>query len=91
MPAKPPTVYRTLDFLLEMGLIHRIESLQAFAPCRHWWHGHAAGFLICDLCGAAEELDVDGSLRKLSHEAAGVGFQTRAAVIEIRGICHSCV
>src|SRR5579871_4177365 len=40
--AKPPSVYRSLDFLLEMGLAHRIESLNAFIACGHWDHGHAA-------------------------------------------------
>lgn len=33
--AAPPTVYRTLDFLLELGLIHRIERLSSFVPCTH--------------------------------------------------------
>ena len=31
--AAPPTVYRALDFLLEQGLIHRIESLNAYIGC----------------------------------------------------------
>ena len=31
--AAPPTVYRTLDFLLEQGLIHRVERLSAFVGC----------------------------------------------------------
>ncbi|WP_086653354.1 Fur family transcriptional regulator [Acetobacter malorum] len=34
----PPTVYRALDFLLEHGLIHRIERLSAFVPCTHLLH-----------------------------------------------------
>lgn len=34
----PPTVYRALDFLLDHGLIHRIERLSAFVPCTHLLH-----------------------------------------------------
>src|SRR5437868_5740062 len=55
-PAKPPTVYRALDFLERLGFAHRIESLNAYVPCR-LEGGHAAAFLICDCCGAAEEFE----------------------------------
>jgi Fur family zinc uptake transcriptional regulator len=88
--AKPPSVYRSLDFLLEMGLAHRIESLNAFVACGHWDHGHAAVFLICDTCGTAGELHAGDSVRKLSQEVASVNFRMRSAVIEIRGACEAC-
>src|SRR5689334_23256817 len=66
--AKPPSVYRSLDFLLDMGLAHRIESLNAFVACGHWKHGHAAVFLICDKCGTAGELHAHDSVKKLTQE-----------------------
>ncbi len=88
--AKPPTVYRSLDFLLEMGLAHRIESMNAFVACGHWDHGHAAVFLICDACGSAGELHAGDSTRQLAAEVETVGFRMRSAVIEIRGQCAAC-
>jgi Fur family zinc uptake transcriptional regulator len=88
--AKPPSVYRSLDFLLEMGLAHKIESLNAFVACGHWKHGHAAVFLICDKCGAAGELHANDSVKKLTQEVESVKFQMRSAVIEIRGLCRDC-
>lgn len=88
--AKPPSVYRSLDFLLEMGLAHRIESLNAFVACGHWDHGHAAVFLICEECGMAGELHAHDSVRKLGQEVASVNFKMRSAVIEIRGQCAAC-
>lgn len=88
--AKPPSVYRSLDFLLEMGLAHRIESLNAFVACGHWKHGHAAVFLICDKCGTAGELHAHDSVKKLTQEVESVKFQMRSAVIEIRGLCRDC-
>jgi len=88
--AKPPTVYRSLDFLLEMGLAHRIESLNAFVACGHWKHGHAAVFLICDSCGSAGELHAGDSVKKLTQEVEGVKFKMRNAVIEVRGLCKEC-
>lgn len=88
--AKPPSVYRSLEFLLEMGLAHRIESLNAFVACGHWDHGHAAVFLICDNCGSAGELHPDDGLSALKREIAEVGFKMRNAIMEIRGLCAAC-
>lgn len=88
--AKPPSVYRSLDFLLEMGLAHRIESLNAFVACGHWDHGHAAVFLICDSCGSAGELHADDSVRKLTQEVEATKFKLRSAIIEVRGLCPEC-
>ncbi|MBU6319810.1 MAG: transcriptional repressor [Alphaproteobacteria bacterium] len=88
--AKPPSVYRCLDFLLEMGLAHRIESLNAFVACGHWGHGHAAAFLICDSCGSVGELHAGESARRLAAEIEEVRFRMRSAVIEVRGVCASC-
>ena len=50
MPRPAPiTVYRALDFLMENGLVHRIESRNAFLACAHD-HDAAAmvAFLICE-------------------------------------------
>jgi Fur family zinc uptake transcriptional regulator len=88
--AKPPSVYRCLDFLLEMGLAHRIESLNAFVACGHWGHGHAAAFLICDACGGVGELHAGESARRLAAEIDEVRFRMRSAVIEVRGVCAAC-
>ncbi len=53
-PAKPPTVYRALDFLEKQGFAHRIESLNAYVACTSGTDDHAAAFLICDCCGATQ-------------------------------------
>lgn len=88
--AKPPSVYRSLDFLLEMGLAHKIESLNAFVACGHWDHGHAAVFLICDNCGSAGELHAHDAVKRLQDDVAAVKFKMRSAVIEVHGECAKC-
>ncbi|MEM6625538.1 MAG: transcriptional repressor [Pseudomonadota bacterium] len=88
--AKPPTVYRALDFLLQMGLAHKIESLNAYVACGHHHHGHTAAFLICDLCGAAQELHARGTVAALEAETKSVRFDVSNVVIEARGRCASC-
>jgi len=88
--AKPPTAYRTLDFLREMGLVHKMECMQAFVACQHWGRGHAPIFLICDSCQHVDELEVSDSLQRLLQGARAVTFLVREAVLELRGVCGQC-
>lgn len=88
--AKPPTVYRALDFLQDAGLAHKIESLNAYVACGHASHSHSAVFLICNHCGSAEELHAVRSSHALEEEAAAAGFKIDRAVIEARGTCRNC-
>jgi Fur family zinc uptake transcriptional regulator len=88
--AQPPTVYRALEFLLEQGLIHRIESLNAFVGCDHPEQRHVTQFLICTECGAAMEL-ADPSILSLVKESAGVsGFAVARLNMEALGRCPAC-
>ena len=87
-PAKPPTVYRALEFLERLGFAHRIESLNAYVPCRLEGDGHLAAFLICDCCGEAAEFQPDLSA---SLEAAqATGYAVRGITLEARGLCAAC-
>src|SRR5215471_8578026 len=84
-PAKPPTVYRALEFLERLGFAHRIESLNAYVPCRLEGEGHAAAFLICDCCGAAEEFEPDFAPGLAAAKAKGYAVAT--VTLEARGLC----
>ena len=86
-PAKPPTVYRALEFLERLGFAHRIESLNAYVPCRIEG-GHAAAFLICDCCGAAAEFEPDFGPQVAA--AARSGYSVRSVTLEARGLCPAC-
>jgi Fur family zinc uptake transcriptional regulator len=87
----PISIYRALDFLMEAGLAHKIESLNAFVACPHR-HGpdDMVVFLICDGCGRVEESTSDAVSRALAKVAAGKGFNPRGQVIEMRGRCVAC-
>lgn len=88
--AAPPTVYRTLDFLLEFGLIHRIESLNAYVGCIHPGRQHEGQFLICKSCNAFAELDSEQILAAIAHDARRSGFEVQQQTIEIMGLCPDC-
>jgi Fur family zinc uptake transcriptional regulator len=94
--AAPPTVYRALDFLLEHGLIHKVERLNAFIGCAETGHGHAHGhdhphqFLICRRCGATAEIADAAVTEAIDSAARRAGFVLHHATVEIEGTCARC-
>lgn len=88
--AKPPTIYRALDFLVRMGLAHRIESLNAFMACDVGACARSTIFLICEKCGGAEEFDAGHALVDLADAAKKDGFAINRTMIEASGICAQC-
>jgi Fur family zinc uptake transcriptional regulator len=87
----PITIYRALDFLRDNGLVHRIESRNAFIACVN---NHATGdlvvFLICEHCGAVGEAASAAVTSELKAAARSAGFTPKAPVIEIGGVCAHC-
>lgn len=97
--AAPPTVYRALDFLLEHGLVHRVERLSAFVGCiagctadhaEGESHTHAAQFLICRQCGRVIEMQDHDVSAMLAQAAKAAGFSISGATIEAEGLCSTC-
>ena len=87
---KPPTVYRALDFLMENGLVHRIESLNAFVGCARPDNPHQANFFICTNCHRANEIDsrkIAATFENLAHQQ---NFTISHKTIEVYGLCSSC-
>lgn len=84
----PPIVYRALDFLIGEGLIHRIESRNAFISCIQPGHRPGARFLICRGCDRVAELE--NNEVELLAEADSLGFAVDHSVVEITGICADC-
>ena len=87
----PPTVYRALDFLQEQGLVHRLESLNAYVGCCATDDtGHAGQFLICQNCGVAAEIADTRIEAAIRDSAAEAGFAIARPTIEIEGMCPHC-
>jgi Fur family transcriptional regulator, zinc uptake regulator len=92
MPRPAPiTVYRALDFLIENGLVHRIESRNAYLACAQD-HDAAAmvAFLICDTCGSVGEIPAAPVAQGLNAAARATGFAPKLSVVEITGTCAHC-
>ncbi len=95
--AQPPTVYRAIDFLARQGLVHRIESRNAFVGCcspetgqSPDSHGHGGQFLICRACGAAAEMNDPRIEAAILSSARDAGFTVGRGTIEVEGLCPNC-
>lgn len=90
----PLQVYRALDKLVEFGMVHRLESLNAFVACAHphdgcSGHGTVA-FMICNTCGHVTEFHDHDIDHRLGAVARSIGFKSEKTTIEVRGLCSSC-
>jgi Fur family zinc uptake transcriptional regulator len=86
----PPQIYRALDKLLELRLVHRIESINAFVACNHAPHVEPAGFIICDQCGRAVEVKILDCENHLTSSARSAGYRVDQVRVEMRGACAAC-
>lgn len=90
--AKPPTVYRALEFLLEQGFIHRVESNNSYVVCHHFEApAHTSVMLVCERCAAVTEKQAQGVENIIAELAGEARFALRHSVIEAHGLCMSCV
>lgn len=86
----PPTIYRSLDFLLSFGLIHQLNSLNAYVPCCHPRQTHMAAFLICQICQNVQELSTLPIDELINYSQQKAHFLVKKSMIELTGICHDC-
>lgn len=94
--AKPPTVYRALEFLERQGMAHRIASISAYVACaghvaadHEAQASHAAAFLICDCCGSTREISGPDQ-GVIDAAAAAAGYAIARTTIEAHGRCPAC-
>ena len=88
--AMPPTVYRALDFLLKNGLVHKINSLNAFVGCSHPAADNQCYFLICNECDVVTECCTANLGKAIGKSAKDNAFTMDAASLEITGTCQAC-
>lgn len=91
----PISVYRAIDALLEVGIVHRFESRNAFFACHAGHHsGHDARsrclVLSCENCGRIAEVAGDKAYAAIDKAAASAAFQPKGAVVEVWGLCANC-
>lgn len=88
--AKPPTIYRALDFLLEQGLIHKLHRLNAYVGCAHPEEKKPCFFLICTNCHAVTESYDDAYQKLIAKASKSYHFKPQAMTFEVEGLCQQC-
>lgn len=88
--AKPPTVYRALDFLLEQGLIHKLHRLNAYVGCPHPAEDAPCFFMICQKCETVTDSHDMRFQQLVSHLATAHHFTPNAMSFEVEGLCQQC-
>lgn len=87
---KPPTAYRAIEFLMEQGVIHRIESLNAYVLCGTDHKHNGSQFLVCDSCGTVVEAHICDVPDDLARRAREEGFSLARWDAELHGLCRNC-
>ncbi|MEM1314746.1 MAG: Fur family transcriptional regulator [Pseudomonadota bacterium] len=86
----PPTIYRALTALMARGLVHRLESENAYLACRAGADAKTAILSICDDCGLVEETAAPELISDLDGIAGRSGFSPSRHVVEVHGRCAEC-
>jgi Fur family zinc uptake transcriptional regulator len=86
----PASIYRSLDFLVEVGLVHRLDSTRSFVACDHPDHPHAGQFLICRECGTVIEAADKRMDRAAEDLGERHGFTLEHRSVELTGVCGAC-
>ena len=88
------SVYRILDFLEEVELVHRLDSAQKYVACSHISCNHEhelSQFLICKSCYLVEEISIEKNLMNaLKQSAEKVGFRLTNQELEFDSLCGNC-
>ena len=89
--AAPPTVYRALDFLVEQGILHRVDALNGYVVCRHLDCAHPSVIVTCRECGKVDEMPAEDGFAALQQACRVHGFEMEQQQILLNGRCTQCV
>ena len=88
--AKPPTIYRALDFLQEQGFVHKVSSANTYVLCSHFEEQHPVQMLICRNCGDVQEIHSSNLHAEFLQQAKEQGFTVEHQTVEAVGFCARC-
>jgi Fur family transcriptional regulator, zinc uptake regulator len=86
----PVTVYRVINLLCSLTLVHKLLSRGGFVKCDLLEEPGCHRFLVCRGCGILQEFADDALCRQESQIAQRLGFQAEHHLTESSGLCQRC-
>ncbi len=86
----PISVYRIIDVFMEAGLVHRIESRNAYFICSGQHHTASPVVLLCEDCGRVAETEVPEAWGAINQATKAGRFRVKDTVLEVKGVCADC-
>jgi Fur family transcriptional regulator, zinc uptake regulator len=86
----PPTVYRALNDLIQLGMVHRLQSRSAFVACDHGACNGKAAFAICRQCEKVVEISLSDKDERVLLALSPKDIAAEQITLEISGLCEAC-
>ena len=86
----PPTVYRALNDLIRLGMVHRLQSRSAFVACDHGSCNGKAAFAICRQCQKVVEISLSDKDERVLLALTPEEIAAEQITLEIAGLCEAC-
>ncbi len=86
----PLQVYRALDKLVELGKIHKVESLNSFIICNNSNCASNTAFTICERCGKVKEIKNNNLTEGVNELVKENKLNITRYNLEFYVVCNSC-
>lgn len=86
----PETVYRTLDFLEEHGLVAHLLSSRTYVARSSFYDDKTSVFFVCSRCAMTAESRDSLVEQAVRSSASAIGFVVPTRVIDLVGVCKRC-
>ena len=86
----PLQVYRALDKLVELGKIHKVESLNSFIICNNSNCASNTAFTICERCGKVKEIKNNNLTEGVNELVRENKLNITRYNLEFYVVCRSC-
>jgi len=87
---QPIQIYRSLEKLMALGVVHRLSTKNGFVACYEDGNCTAGQFLICDKCDRVKEVDSKLLDDEIQDSAQKINFSILSKSVEVRGLCNNC-
>lgn len=86
----PPTIYRAIEFWVQHGFIHKVQSMSAYIACCEHQHHENFCIFICDDCHKVIELKMQHLPKPITMNIEKKHLTIRGSNTEVHGICNRC-